>query len=93
MSTFTGLMLKKTRFIDCQIRECDFTDADLKNSVFINCNLAGSTFENTNLDFADLKTSYNYKIDPELNNIKNASFSWPAASGLVSKYNIDIDCG
>lgn len=90
MSIFNGVKLKKTRYVDSQLRETDFTDADLESAVFTNCNLENSTFENTNLQFANFNTSYGYKIDPELNRVKNASFSWPAASGLLTKYGINI---
>ena len=69
----------------------DFTEADLTSSLFDNCELAGARFERTILEKADLRTSRNYSIDPELNKIKKARFSYPGVLGLLSKYEIDID--
>ena len=34
---------------------------------------------------------FNYVIDPEMNKIKKARFSLSAITGLLSKYNIEID--
>ncbi|OQA01530.1 MAG: hypothetical protein BWY70_00347 [Bacteroidetes bacterium ADurb.Bin408] len=45
----------------------------------------------TNLEKADLRTAFNYIIDPELNHIKKARFSLRGISGLLAKYNIDIE--
>ena len=91
LSSFTGLNLKGTRFTDCRIAEADFFEADLKDSVFHNCDLQGCLFENTNLENADLRTSVNYSIDPDMNNIRKAKFSWPGIIGLLSKFDIEIE--
>jgi hypothetical protein len=53
--------------------------------------LTGARFENTIIEKADLRTSYNYSIDPENNRIKKAKFSLAQIAGLLDKYNIEID--
>ena len=68
----------------------DFTECDLAASVFDNCDLKLAAFENTILEKADLRSSYNYSINPELNKIKKAKFSLPAVVGLLDKYDIEI---
>jgi len=63
----------------------------LTNAVFDNCNLSQAIFENTILEKTDFRTSYNYSIDPEINRIKKAMFSIAGLSGLLNKYDIDIE--
>ena len=73
------------------MQEVDFTECDLTNAVFDNCDLMKSNFDNTILEKADLRTSYNYSIDPEINLIKKAKFSIPGVTGLLDKYDIIIE--
>jgi uncharacterized protein YjbI with pentapeptide repeats len=58
--------------------------------VFDNCDFRGAIFDHTNIEKADLRTSYNYSIDPEINRIKKAKFSILGVSGLLNKYDIEI---
>ena len=51
----------------------------------------GAKFENSILEKADLRTSRNYLIDPELNKIKKAKFSIHGIAGLLAKYDIEIE--
>jgi len=90
LSSFFKQKLKKTFFKDCSLPEVDFTEADLSNAVFENCDLSGAKFEKTNLEKADLRTSFNYSIDPEINKIKKAKFSADGLVGLLDKYDIEI---
>lgn len=91
LCSFYKLKLKNTRFKNSNLSEVDFSEADLTGSLFDNCDLAGAKFENTILEKADLRTSYNYLIDPELNKIKKAKFSIPGIAGLLAKYDIEIE--
>ncbi len=91
LSSFFGMNLKKIQFKNSTLHEVDFTETDLSSTVFHNCDLARATFENTILEKADLRTSFNYSIDPELNRIKKAKFSMPAVIGLLNKYDIQIE--
>lgn len=89
-SSFYKRNLKKTVFKNAELKEADFTEADLASAVFDNCNLAQTTFNHTNLEKADLATSYNYSLDPEINRIKKAKFSISGIAGLLGKYDISI---
>ena len=91
LSSFYQLNLKQTKFIDCSLHEVDFTEADLTESTFENYDLIRAMFENTILQKADIRTSFNFSIDPELNQMKKAKFSKENLSGLLGKYNIDIE--
>ena len=91
LSSFYKLRLKKTRFKNSDLSEVDFTEADLANSLFDNCDLSGARFERTILEKADLRSSRNYSIDPELNKIKKAKFSIHGIAGLLDKYDIEIE--
>jgi uncharacterized protein YjbI with pentapeptide repeats len=73
------------------LQEVDFTDCDLSEAVFERCDLERTQFINTNLEKADLRGSWNYSIDPEVNRIKKAKFSLPGITGLLDKYDIMID--
>jgi len=90
-STFFKTRIKKTIFKNCLLNGTDFTGCDLTESVFDNCDLDSSTFDRTTLVKADFRTSFNYLIDPENNNIKRARFSVLGLKGLLNKYDIYIE--
>ena len=90
LSSFYKQKLKKTYFKDCYLHEVDFTEADLSHTIFENCDLSGAKFEKTNLEKADLRTAFNYSIDPEINKIKKAKYSKEGITGLLDKYDIEI---
>jgi fluoroquinolone resistance protein len=88
---FAARKLKKTIFKSSQLQEADFTDSDLTGAVFDRCDLTRTVFENTILEKADLRTALNYSFDPEINKIKKARFSLSGITGLLQKYDIEID--
>lgn len=90
-SSFSKLKLKKTRFINCNLQEVDFTGCDLSQALLDQCDLNRTVFEGTILEKADLRTSFNYSIDPELNRMKKARFSINGVAGLLYKYDIDLE--
>ena len=90
-SSFYKTKIKKTVFKHSQLQETDFAEADLTSCIFDNCNLARAIFDQTMLEKADFRTSYHYSIDPEKNRIKKARFSVLGISGLLDKYDIDIE--
>ena len=90
LSSFFKQKLKKIFFKNCSLHEVDFTEADLSDSIFENCDLSGAKFEKTTLEKADLRSSFNYSIDPEINKIKKAKFSIYGIAGLLDKYDIEI---
>jgi len=90
-SSFYKAKLKKTVFKNSQLQEVDFTECDLTGSLFDACDLMRATFENSILEKTDLRTSFNYSFDPQINRIKKAKFSLPGVLGLLDKYDIEID--
>ena len=90
-SSFYKTKIKRTVFKNSQLHEVDFTACDLTNTLFDNCDLKGAIFENTNIEKADFRTSCNYSLDPEINRIKKAKFSISGVSGLLDKYDIEIE--
>lgn len=91
LAVFYKSKLKKTRFKNCNLQEVDFTEADLTASVFDNCDMQRTIFHRTILEKADLRTSFNYSIDPEANRITKARFSRMGIAGLLDKYRIEIE--
>ena len=89
--SFFELKLKKMIFKNSQLQEADFTGCALTSAVFDNCDLTRTTFDNTLLEKTDLRTAYNYSIDPEMNRLKKTRFSLSGIAGLLDKYDIDID--
>ncbi|MEM8898519.1 MAG: pentapeptide repeat-containing protein [Bacteroidota bacterium] len=90
-ANFTGKQMPHTPFTDCSLKEADFTQASLSQATFSNCELHRTIFEQTNLEKADFRTASNFIIDPENNILKKARFSGTNLSGLLKKYNLDIE--
>jgi uncharacterized protein YjbI with pentapeptide repeats len=90
-SSFYQTKQKKTVFKDCRLHEVDLTECDLTSAVFNNCDFRNATFDRTILEKADLRTSYNYILDPENNKLKKACFSLTGLPGLLVKYGIEVD--
>jgi uncharacterized protein YjbI with pentapeptide repeats len=90
-SSFFKKKLRNTKFANSQLMEVDFTGSDLTSSKFTECNLTRSVFDNTIIEKADFRTSFNFSIDPENNRIKKAKFSLTGVSGLLDKYDIEIE--
>ena len=83
--------MKKANFTDCSLKEVDYTGVDLSMAVFANCDLTRAVFHESNLEKADFRTAANYSFDPETNKIKKAKFSLSGVTGLLGKYNIEIE--
>ena len=90
-SSFHGMKLNRSSFVNSQMEGVDLSGADLKNSKIFECNLLHAVFQDTNMEKADLRNSTNYSINPELNRIKNAKFSLPEVIGLLDKYQIVVE--
>jgi len=91
LCSFYRRKMKKARFENCSLKEVDFSEADLSQSVFADCNLENAVFENTHLEKADLRTAFNYRIDPEKNQLKKARFSVLGLPGLLEKYDLSVE--
>ena len=82
--------MKKSHFSDCRICECDFADCDLTEAVFSHCDLSRTAFYHTKLSKADMRTAFNFHIDPEENDLRQALFSPEGAIALLQKYKLVI---
>jgi uncharacterized protein YjbI with pentapeptide repeats len=91
LAVFYKVKLKKTRFKNCNLQETDFTEADMTMATLDECDLHRAVFHKTILEKADLRSSFNYSIDPEANRITKARFSRMGIAGLLDKYRIEID--
>jgi uncharacterized protein YjbI with pentapeptide repeats len=90
-SSFYKLKIKNTHFNNCKLEEVEFVGTDLTNSVFKNCDFRKAAFENTLLEKADLRTSFNFSINPETNKISKAKFSKQNIIGLLDNYKIIVE--
>jgi fluoroquinolone resistance protein len=90
-SYFQKKKLKKTEFKECTIKEANFSETDLTGSAFLRCDLLNTVFDRTILDGVDFRTAFNYCIDPVINRMKKAKFSYQGVKGLLYKYDIEIE--
>ena len=90
LSTFYECKVKKTVFRRSVLHEVDFSGADLTSSVFEECDLRDAKFQQTILRGSDFSSSYNFIIDPELNQVRHARFSLAGLPGLLNKYQIEL---
>lgn len=89
-SSFYQLKIKGTKFTKCILNEVEFTETNLSGAYFTECDLSGAMFSRTVLQKADFRTSYNFSINPEQNQISGAKFSLETLPGLLHKYKIKI---
>ena len=89
-TSFYKVKMKSTLFSNVKLMEVDFTETVLTGTNFEQCDLKGAKFEHTNLEKADFRTSFNFSIDPALNMLKGAKFSFAGIQGLLDKYDIEI---
>ncbi|NTU98279.1 MAG: pentapeptide repeat-containing protein, partial [Chlorobiaceae bacterium] len=89
--SFRKLKLRKTVFQKCDLREADFTETDLSGSSFAECDLLLALFHHTNLENADLRSAFNYSINPGDNRLRKAKFSMNGLGGLLDCYGIEIE--
>lgn len=90
-SSFFKMDLRKCRFQESIFHEVDFTETNLMKVHFDHCDFRQSIFDRSNLDGANLKTAFNFSINPNQNSIKKAQFSSDNISGLLLHLDIIID--
>ena len=90
-SSFFALNLKGIIFKDCQMHEVDLVQAEMNNACFKGSDLLHAMFDHTALEGADFRDAVNFSIDPENNRIKKSKFSSNGLSGLLDKYNLQIE--
>ncbi|WP_306352374.1 pentapeptide repeat-containing protein [Flavobacterium sp. '19STA2R22 D10 B1'] len=90
-ASFRWKKMAKTKFINTSLQGVFFDDANLSSALFDKVNLQGAVFNRTDLKEADFRTAEQYTIDPELNNVRKAKFSFPSVLGLLAKHNINVE--
>lgn len=89
-SNFYQLDLRNCRFEHCNLQEVDFSAANLEGVSLSGSNLSGVTFDESNLQKANLRLCSNLQIDPNRNQMSQATLSASALAGLVAKYKLQI---
>ncbi|WP_375436201.1 pentapeptide repeat-containing protein [uncultured Hymenobacter sp.] len=89
-ASFQGKVMPNTRFVNCSLRAADFTQTDLSNAVFQECGLLDAVFSATKLNGADFVTARDVRLDPELNQLRQARFALHSLPGLLFKYELVI---
>jgi fluoroquinolone resistance protein len=87
-SGFQGLKLPGICFRKCSLMEADFTGTELRNAVFDTCDLNRAAFSGTILEGADLRSAFNFDIDPMNNRLRKARFAREGAPGLLKHFGI-----
>ena len=90
-SSFTGFILKGTKFEECSLHDCDFSDSDASSCSFQKSDLAGANFNNANLKQADFRYAQNYLINPLYTQLQKARFSTPEVLTLLSPLGVLLD--
>jgi fluoroquinolone resistance protein len=89
-STFVRTKMKDTHFINTSLKQVDFEGTVLTDAVFKDCDLSEAAFINSNLERADFSTARHFSIDPNINKMKKAKFSYLELAGLLHKYQLNI---
>lgn len=89
-SSFYKMKIQKTIFRNCKLQEVDFLETDLSSAIFDQSDLMNAHFEQTILEKADLRTATNYNIDPTINKLRNAMFSYPEVLSLLGKFQVKV---
>ena len=79
-TSFQGSKIYDSTFINTCLAEANFSDTDLKGILFRCCDLNKSNFCG----------ALNYVIDPLINKVKKAKFSFPEVIGLLKGFDIEI---
>lgn len=85
LCSFYRKSLKGTLFKSTRLIEADFAECDLSKAVFDDCDLSGAVFDRTILEGADLRTAYNYSIDPDAKPHKEGKVLFRICSGAAEQ--------
>ncbi|MBU8896763.1 pentapeptide repeat-containing protein [Corallococcus sp. H22C18031201] len=88
--SFLGLILRKTRIVQCIALETSFTDMDLAETDFEGTDLSGCTFHNCNLTRADFQNAMGVFIDPARNRVKETRVPVEAAVQLAKSLGLVV---
>lgn len=89
-SSFVGLTLPQTKWVDCRLTGVDFSKADLRESDFSGSTLAQAQFFNTRLDKADFRTAFDFQLNPRNNSLKKTKIALSGLPGLLTEIGLQI---
>jgi len=89
-ASFMDKKLLKTPFLHSSLKDVNFTGCNLSNSNFAQSDLLGTLFNRSILKQADFSEAQHFVIDPELNDVKKASFSLDGLLGLLVRHDVRI---
>lgn len=90
-SSFYQMDLRKCSFENSSLNSVDLSNANLEKCTLTENNFSHAIFNQTNLSQANFSKSYNFVINPALNNINQATFDKESILGLLSKYQLNIN--
>lgn len=88
---FRNLNLKKISFLGSKFKEVQFLNDNLTKVNFANTEFIDTIFNKCDLTKANFVGSKNYLIDPTINIIKKAKFSFPEVLNILKTLDIEID--
>jgi len=87
---FSDLDMRKTSFIESKMYNCTFVNTCLIEADFSKTDLQATLFRHCNLTKSNFCGALNYVIDPLVNKVKKAKFSFPEVMGLLKGFDIQI---
>ena len=82
--------LKRTKYIDCVIKNTDFDNCEMKSCNFSGTKFETTSFHNCDLEKCDFSKAAGYQIDPVTNKQKDAMFSIPEVLSFLGYLKIKI---
>lgn len=89
--TFANLELPSIKFSQSNIHETTFNNCALVGADFSSCNFERNLFDKCNLANANFQDSVGFNIDPRVNYLKGAKFSYSGALDLLAPFEIQIN--
>ncbi len=87
--SFYGLTLRK--LCGCTAKEVEFSDASMAEADCQRTDFAGAKFSRTDLRGANFVGATAYAIDPTVNKVKRARFSYPEVTSLLAAFDVIVD--
>ena len=84
-------VIKDKKYQDVTMEQYIFTDCTFENCSFEDCRLEATQFFRWDIRKADFREAKGYVIDIPSNKLKQAKFSFPEVTSLLTSLEIKID--
>lgn len=84
-------VIKDKKYQDVTMEQYKFTDCTFENCSFEDCRLEATQFFKCDIRKADFREAKGYVIDIPSNKLKQAKFSFPEVTSLLTSLEIKID--